>query len=157
MNEWMNGYLAFVHGNIVAELSATSDLQIVPAHQSDRFPVVILLGRVEGQGVVAVVSDVLARHRRQQLQEADLVAVGLVGELESDFRDVREPDFAFGRLERHLGRDRRLRLDAGGLLGHVAVNQDGVLGTACVRIDPVLKENIPHSRLSSFRNGKNYT
>ena len=83
-----NSYLTFIDRNFIGELSTMPYVQIIPAHQSNRLPVMILLGRVERQRVGAVVRYVLARLGRKQLEEADLVAVGFVGEVEATVGNV---------------------------------------------------------------------
>ena len=65
-------YLAFVNWNLVGELCPVSDVEVVPAHEADGLSVMVLLGRVEGQRVGAVIGDVLTRLRRKQLQETYL-------------------------------------------------------------------------------------
>jgi len=55
--------LAFINWNVVAELSASPDLQIIPTHQSKGLSVVILLGRVESQRIVTVICDVLKTNK----------------------------------------------------------------------------------------------
>ena len=74
----------------------------------------IFLGGVKCQRVRAVVRDILTGLGRQQLEEADLVAVRLVGERESSFRDLGEPELPLGRLHGHLGGLNWLGLNTGG-------------------------------------------
>ena len=87
-----------------------------------------------------MVRHVLAGGGAEHLQEGDLVAVSLVREAEALLGDVREPGLALAVLVpvRHLLGQGRLGLHARGLLFHVAVDEDGVLGVAGVGIDPVL-------------------
>ena len=61
-----------------------------------------------------MVRDILTGLGRQQLEEADLVAVRLVGERESSFRDLGEPELPLGRLHGHLGGLNWLGLNTGG-------------------------------------------
>ena len=75
-------HLTAVLDDIVAVPAAREDLLVVPAHEPQTAAVRLPLGVVHGHVVLAVVGDVLLGVCGQQLQEADLVPVRLVGELE---------------------------------------------------------------------------
>ena len=85
-----------------------------------------------------MVGDVLTGLGGEELQEADLVAVGLVGEPVAS-GDGGEPEFLFGGFYRDFFGHGWLGLDAGRLSCHVAVDQDRILGASGIGIDPVLK------------------
>jgi hypothetical protein len=82
----MSHYLTAVLLDGVGEplVALGSKLEVVPRHELGRVPERVL-GSVEvGYRVLAVVCDLLLRLGGNQLQEGDLVAVSLVGELRKD-------------------------------------------------------------------------
>lgn len=73
------------------------------------------------------------------MQEAHLVAIGLVGELKSRVDIITKPFDASSRANIAVFlRDGRPGQDACRLLLHVAMHYNGILGVAFIRINPVL-------------------
>jgi len=78
-------YLAAVLKNVISEplVSSGQNFGVVPSHQLDSLSVCFLFCVKVGDGVLAVIGDVLVCRGAEQLQESDLIAVGLVGHLKT--------------------------------------------------------------------------
>lgn len=85
--------LALIQLHIIATTFAAlrRQFQVVAGLENDRAIVALGAGIVVGHGVLAVVGDILVRLGTEQLQEDELYAVNLVGELESTIGFITEP------------------------------------------------------------------